>query len=79
MNRKQKLKLTKRYLQKRGTIRFEQILLPKKRYQYYRKGGYTLTFIDDILNASINVIANNKYNAYKEVVNIIKEMEKEGT
>ena len=79
MNRKERLKRITRYLRGRGTIRFEQILPPNKHYQYYRKGGHTLAFIDDILDASINVNANNKYNAYKEVVNIIKQMEKEGT
>lgn len=65
MNRGKRIKKMRRYLLKQGYIRHERQHPGNKDYPPYRKGSYSISYIDERNDISESVGDANKYETYK--------------
>ena len=77
MNRGNKIKQMRRFINKYGVIDKEFKRPPNKNYTPYRKRSYFATFYSDKLDFSTCVGHIDKYNVYKSIIEEIKDHIKE--
>ena len=73
MNRGKKLKQMRRFINKYGVIDEEYERLPDRDFIPYRIGSYFAAFYSDKLDFNASVGNVDKYQVYKDIVNLIKE------